>query len=112
MKTNCIDSKMRTHIARNIRLTEKLYGAQSAVDFKFDAIEFCLFHERDVEFATILEKSFPTLDVAPAKGHDAWKRELQERLNPAIRVESNTVNALTQKPSTPAPVTNWQGFGW
>lgn len=112
MKTHCIDSKMRTHIARNIRLTESVYGAQSAVEFKFDAIDFCLSHERDLEFAAILEKSFPTLDVKPTQGHMDWKRELQERLNPPVRVESNTVAAFTPAITQKQPASNWQGFGW
>lgn len=47
--------KWRTHINRNIRLSETLYGEGG--QFALDAIEFSLAHDRDLEFAAILEKS-------------------------------------------------------
>jgi len=108
MNQHHINAKMRTHIARNIRLMEQLYGAAAAVEFKFDAIDFCM--ERDVEFAQILERSFPNLVVSPNTGHEDWKRKLQERrarLDFTV-VESATVNAVTHK----KPASNWQEFAW
>ena len=91
MKQHHIDTKMRTHINRNIRLCEELYGSAVAAEFCFDAVEFCLAHERDPEFASILEKSHPQLLAAglprvedPMNLLPKWRQELAFDLMPPV----------------------------
>ena len=110
-----IDPKIRTHINRNIRLCEKLYGSAVAASFYYDALDWCLDHERDPEFAGILEKSHPQLLAAgllrvedPMNLLPKWRQELAFDLMPPV--------PHAETPMLPPPQSQlaaaWASFDW
>ena len=77
-----IGIKERQHICRNIRLMEENYGSSEAAQFVFDAIEWSLAHNRDIEFAGILERSnekLLTKELTNIQVPKTWREELEAR---------------------------------